>query len=75
MTLKEQCDICDNKRCQCRTCRGIDKIKMARCKCGDQVILPRKELRDEFGGDKNINNPQVWCMDMGHWIGFLSQCK
>ena len=34
MTLKEQCDICDNKQCQCRVCRGIDKIKMARCKCG-----------------------------------------
>ena len=54
----------------------VDKVEKAKCpSCGFKVILPRKALREDFGGDKSKYNPQVWCSDMGHWIGFLKNCK
>ena len=52
------------------------KLQQTRCpKCGGQIFLPRKEVRELFGGDNGPDDPQVWCCDMGHWIGFLSQCQ
>ena len=42
--------------------------------CGDFVILPAKPIRDSLGGDIGRNNPLVFCSDMGHWKGHLSEC-
>ena len=51
----------------------VDKINTARCPvCGSGVFRP--SLADRFGGD-NGDDIQVWCRDMAHWIGFLSDCK
>ena len=49
------------------------QVDAARCPvCGSGVFHP--SLADRFGGD-NGDDIQVWCRDMGHWIGFLSDCK
>jgi len=40
----------------------------ARCpKCGDEVFFPSM-------GEKEAD-PIMWCKDMGHWVGRLSECK
>jgi len=50
-------------------------IEKARCpRCNEKVILPRKALRDVCGGDNSPEDPLVWCSDMGHWAGYLSDC-
>jgi hypothetical protein len=54
--------------------REEERAFRARCPmCGSAVFVPRKPLRERFGGDNGPDDPQVWCVDMG-WIGFLSEC-
>ena len=50
-------------------------VSDARCpQCGDKVFLPKDSLRAAYGGDNGKHDPQVWCSDFAHWIGFLSEC-
>jgi len=55
-----------------------EELKDARCpKCGSEVFLPKNGLLQGNDEEKSFNekNPIVWCVDMGHWAGNLSECS
>ena len=44
-----------------------------RCpECGRVVVKPRMTVS---GSDNSGPDPDVWCSDMGHWAGRLSECR
>lgn len=48
----------------------IVAIDRARCpQCGDMVFVPSVRLPPD-----DLTDPVVWCRDMGHWQGRLSEC-
>jgi len=48
----------------------IAQIDKARCpQCGDRVFVPSLRMPPD-----NPEDPFVWCRDMGHWEGRLSEC-
>ena len=50
----------------------LKKVNAAKCPvCGDGVFIP-KGFR-EMGS--TLENPIVYCRDMGHWAGFLQDTK
>jgi len=45
-----------------------ERIKDARCPdCGRKVFVPSVSQPSD--------DPVVWCRDMGHWAGKLSECE
>ena len=51
-------------------------LKNARCPvCGDKVFIPKEGFRKIYDENNDLNDPIVFCRDMAHWIGRLSECK
>lgn len=49
-------------------------LSRVRCpKCGSKVLVPSFTLADPMSGN-DADIPEVWCSDMGHWAGKLSEC-
>ena len=55
--------------------KKLDKaLILARCpKCMYKVIRPAFTAGDPMSNNDD-NDPEVWCSDMGHWAGKLSEC-
>jgi len=52
----------------------LRRLDNSRCpKCGDEVFIVKKGFQEEYGGTRE--DPIVFCRDMGHWVGRLSDCK
>jgi hypothetical protein len=52
----------------------IERIKFSKCPtCGDKVFIPKDGWQKDYGGTSE--NPIVFCIDHGHWIGFLKDCE
>ena len=52
----------------------IEKVKFCICpECGDRVFIPLEGWQKEYGGTSE--DPIVFCHDMGHWVGHLSNCE
>jgi hypothetical protein len=51
-----------------------DKVENSRCpSCGDKVFIPKEGFQKDNGGTEE--DPIVFCHEMGHWVGKLSECK
>ena len=54
--------------------RVQERVDRAKCpKCGDGVFIVAEGWQKQYGGTPE--NPVLSCRDMGHWWGFLSECK
>jgi hypothetical protein len=50
--------------------RLLEKVGAAKCPiCGDGVFIPNKGFQMK---GSTTENPTVFCKDMGHWVGYLS---
>lgn len=52
-------------------------LEHAKCpKCGERVFMPAGYWQKYTDGRwVSPENPVVWCRDMGHWYGQLSDCS
>ena len=55
--------------------KKLDKaLILARCpKCRYKVVRSPLTAGDPLSNNDE-NDPEVWCSDMGHWAGKLSEC-
>ena len=48
----------------------LKEVEASKCPlCGDDVFIPKKGF--QMNGSTS-ENPTVFCKDMGHWVGYLS---
>ena len=52
----------------------LDRLEVARCPgCGGEVFFPMAGWQVDYGGTQD--DPIVFCKDMGHWVGHLSETR